>query len=140
MPRLRAWSASCQNKALVTAYPFQGDRLFGDSLEKILVETCDKTKAMPDLGEGWIKGPSGTSGSSHSTTCLAFNRKFGSQHGIPDGRPFGSQDSTLGLTNPIPTDLILGTGTPRPPRHDYLDLYGGGEDSILFNLLEQFAN
>lgn len=32
---------------LVTAYPFQGDKLFGDSLEKILVETRDKKKAMP---------------------------------------------------------------------------------------------
>lgn len=44
---LRAWPTIYQDKAIVTAYPFQGDRVVGYSLEKILVETCDKKKAMP---------------------------------------------------------------------------------------------
>lgn len=44
---LRAWHTSYQGKLLVTGYPFQGDCLFGDSLKKILAETCEKKKAMP---------------------------------------------------------------------------------------------
>lgn len=41
----------------MTAYPFQGDKLFGDSLDKILVETRDTKKAMPRSlrrGEGQV--------------------------------------------------------------------------------------
>lgn len=44
---LKAWQTSHQDKILVAGYPFQGDRLFGDALDKILVETREKKKAMP---------------------------------------------------------------------------------------------
>lgn len=41
---LMAWPTIYQDKAIVTAYPFQSDELFGG---KVLVEMCDKIKAMP---------------------------------------------------------------------------------------------
>lgn len=44
---LRAWPMTFQDKAIVTAHPFQGDKLFGDALDKILVETRGKKKATP---------------------------------------------------------------------------------------------
>lgn len=42
---LRAWPADYQSKSIVTAYPFQGGCLFGDPLDKILVETQDKKQS-----------------------------------------------------------------------------------------------
>lgn len=44
---LKAWHTSYQDKLIVTGYPFQGDRLFGDALDKILIKTREKKKAMP---------------------------------------------------------------------------------------------
>lgn len=44
---LRAWQADLRSKNFVSAYPFQGEKLFGDALDRILVETRDKKKAMP---------------------------------------------------------------------------------------------
>lgn len=44
---LRAWPTTAQDKIIVTAYPFQGDKLFAEALDKILVETRDKKKTMP---------------------------------------------------------------------------------------------
>lgn len=44
---LRAWQANVHSKHLVLVYPFQGEKLFGDRLEKILVEIKDKKKVMP---------------------------------------------------------------------------------------------
>lgn len=44
---LRAWPTTYQDKAIVTSCPFQGDKLFGEALERILIETTDKKKAMP---------------------------------------------------------------------------------------------
>lgn len=41
---LRAWQADMHSKQLVAAY--KGGKLFGLSLEKILVETRDKKKAL----------------------------------------------------------------------------------------------
>lgn len=35
------------NKSIVTAYPFQGGRLFREALDKILIEARDKKKMMP---------------------------------------------------------------------------------------------
>lgn len=42
---LRAWQADIQTIRIISSYPFQGDRLFGEALDKILVETRDKKKA-----------------------------------------------------------------------------------------------
>lgn len=39
---LSAWQVDFHSKAVVTAYSFQGDRLFGDYLDKILLESRDK--------------------------------------------------------------------------------------------------
>lgn len=44
---VRAWPADLRVKNIVSAYPFQGEKLFGDALERILIETHDKKKAMP---------------------------------------------------------------------------------------------
>lgn len=44
---LRAWQADTHSKQIVAAYRFQGGKLFGDHLDKILEETRDKKKAMP---------------------------------------------------------------------------------------------
>lgn len=44
---LRAWRADTQSKLIVASYPFEGKKLFGDSLDKILVETRGKKTAMP---------------------------------------------------------------------------------------------
>lgn len=44
---LWAWQADMHLKQLVAAYPYKGRKLFGPSLEKILVETRDKKKALP---------------------------------------------------------------------------------------------
>lgn len=44
---LRAWQADNRSKQILAAYPFTGETLFGPKLEKILVETRDKRKALP---------------------------------------------------------------------------------------------
>lgn len=44
---LRAWPADLRAKNIVSSYPFQGEKLFGEALERILIETKDKKKAMP---------------------------------------------------------------------------------------------
>lgn len=43
---LKAWLADNQSKSIVTRYPLQRNWLFGDSLDKILIEARDKKKAM----------------------------------------------------------------------------------------------
>lgn len=43
---LRAWQADVHSKQLA-AYPYKGGKLFGPSLDKILVEMRDKKKALP---------------------------------------------------------------------------------------------
>lgn len=44
---LQAWQADTHSKQLVVAYPYKGRKLFGPALEKILIETKDKRKALP---------------------------------------------------------------------------------------------
>lgn len=44
---LRALQADIHSKQLVAAYAYKGGKLFGPSLEKILVETKEKKKAFP---------------------------------------------------------------------------------------------
>lgn len=44
---LKAWHTSYQDKLIVTGCPFQGDCLFGDALDRILMETREEKKAMP---------------------------------------------------------------------------------------------
>lgn len=46
---LRAWPADLRAKNIVSAYPFQGEKLFGESLDRILVEIRDKKKVMPRI-------------------------------------------------------------------------------------------
>ncbi|XP_048342392.1 NIF3-like protein 1 isoform X1 [Sphaerodactylus townsendi] len=48
---LRAWEMDLHSKSTVIAYPFQGGRLFGDSLDEILVETRERKKAMPTFSQ-----------------------------------------------------------------------------------------
>lgn len=45
---LCAWQADIKAKQIVAAYPFSGEKLFGSHLDKILVETRDKKKVMPN--------------------------------------------------------------------------------------------
>lgn len=44
--RLRIWQADMHSKQIVAPYPYKGGKLFGPSLDKILVETRDKKKAL----------------------------------------------------------------------------------------------
>ena len=44
---LRQWQADPHSKFVVAAFPFQGNRLFGEALDQILVETRDKKKVLP---------------------------------------------------------------------------------------------
>lgn len=44
---LRTWQAEMHSKQLVASYPFKGEKLFGPSLDKILVKTKVKKKALP---------------------------------------------------------------------------------------------
>lgn len=43
---LRAWQADLHSKQLAVAYTYKGGKLFGPSLEKILIETREKKKAL----------------------------------------------------------------------------------------------
>lgn len=43
---LRALQADAHSKQIVAGYPFQGEKLFGPHLDKILIETQDKKKAL----------------------------------------------------------------------------------------------
>lgn len=44
---LRAWPADLRVKNIVVAYPFQSEKLFGNALNRILIETKDKKKTIP---------------------------------------------------------------------------------------------
>lgn len=56
---LHAWQADLHSKQLVAAYLYRGGKLFGPSLEEILVETKDKKKALPKtLRKSDQRGPS----------------------------------------------------------------------------------
>uniref|UniRef100_A0ACB8G8A6 Uncharacterized protein n=1 Tax=Sphaerodactylus townsendi TaxID=933632 RepID=A0ACB8G8A6_9SAUR len=44
---LRAWPTDFRSKSMVAAFPFGGGKLFGEALDRILVETKGKNKAMP---------------------------------------------------------------------------------------------
>lgn len=46
---LRQWQANAKNKWRLASAPYAGDKLFGESLEPLLVESRDKHKVLPSM-------------------------------------------------------------------------------------------
>lgn len=52
---LRVWQADYQSKVIVTAYPFQGDRLFDESVDRIFAKTHGKNKLLDEMKKGTLE-------------------------------------------------------------------------------------
>ncbi|XP_058021206.1 uncharacterized protein LOC131189221 isoform X2 [Ahaetulla prasina] len=75
---LRHWQADAKNKWRLASAPFQGDKLFGNSLEPLLIETKDKRRVLPSLSRRSEFRPSASS---------SFRSFRGSGQGPSGNRP-----------------------------------------------------
>lgn len=85
---LRAWQADMHSKQLVTAYPYRGGKLFGPSLEKILIKTKDKKRPCLGTFTSLTRGPNsfGPSPFVLIVSRAGINRGTGGHPGRPENQ------------------------------------------------------
>lgn len=100
---LRPWQVDDNSKAIVSDYPFQGGRLFGDALNKILVETRGGKKALPRT-------------SRHDDKRSFGNSYFRAQHVLPRFKQ-GTRKSNWNQTRQPFRRGYFNTGSSRQPNN-----------------------
>lgn len=110
-----------QSKLIVASYPFQGQKLFGDVLEKILIETKEKKKAM-------LKNLRSTILFSFVPTQLPFEgvRTPDGKGGDNPEHPSGSKRATLDLADSNSIETTKEEWKQNLRRHDSLQIPVGG--------------